>query len=260
MTPCVPKRLLNWLTGGTTRSAPSQHQWLSWVVRHSWDAPSNAGSAAAVPPGPIRQRRDSAVSGGGGGYLTPAMLTDPDGYIPSSTYVLLRAVGQSRRCARPSPGDRWRMSGPHVRPTWTETRRRADGGGHRLRHRASLIMDDAVRTKPAGPPVLRRALSVRAHDLRTLREIASCNPWLSVSPVSSSPPIRRGAADYRTRSRRGGHLRQTGRLPEVVTGCGGWGDRQILSCGRPRWCARNGVRAGRSGAEADRIQHDPLVS
>jgi NAD(P)H-flavin reductase len=53
-------------------------------------------------------------------------------------------------------------------------------------------------------------------------------------------------------------VRQTGRLPEVVTKYGGWGDRQILVCGGPAM-----VRATRDaliakGASPERIQHDPL--
>ena len=72
------------------------------------------------------------------------------------------------------------------------------------------------------------------YDLPTLWQIASNNPWLSVSPVSefgNDPPW---AADYPdVQPPRGLHVRQTGKLPEVVTRYGDWGDRQILICGGP---------------------------
>jgi len=35
-------------------------------------------------------------------------------------------------------------------------------------------------------------------------------------------------------------VRQTGRLPDVVTKYGGWGDRQILICGGQPWSAHEG--------------------
>jgi NAD(P)H-flavin reductase len=79
-------------------------------------------------------------------------------------------------------------------------------------------------------------------------EIASTNPWLSVSPVSEYPADLPWAADYPdVQPPRGLHVRQSGRLPEVVSRYGGWGDRQILICGRPEM-----VRATRAALLAKR--------
>ena len=72
------------------------------------------------------------------------------------------------------------------------------------------------------------------YDLQTLWQIAAHNPWLSVSPVSEYSNDPPWAADYPdVQPPRGLHVRQTGKLPEVVTRYGSWGDRQILICGGP---------------------------
>jgi NAD(P)H-flavin reductase len=98
------------------------------------------------------------------------------------------------------------------------------------------------------------------YDLPTLWHIASHNPWLSVSPVSeynSNPPW---AADYpKVDPPRGLHVRQTGRLPEVVTKYGGWGDRQILISGSPLMIRNTKAALITKGAPPERIQHDPPV-
>jgi NAD(P)H-flavin reductase len=57
---------------------------------------------------------------------------------------------------------------------------------------------------------------------------------------------------------RGLHVRQTGRLPEVVTEYGGWGDRQILICGGPAMVRATKAALIAKGAPRERIQHDPL--
>ncbi len=54
-------------------------------------------------------------------------------------------------------------------------------------------------------------------------------------------------------------MRQTGRLPEVVTGYGNWGDRQILICGGPDMVTATKAALIAKGAPPERIQHDPLA-
>ena len=98
------------------------------------------------------------------------------------------------------------------------------------------------------------------YDLPTLWQIAGCSPWLSVTPVSeyhSDPPWAAGYPD--PAPPRGLHVRQTGRLPEVVSNYGGWSDRQILICGRPEMVVATRVALIANGAIPERIQHDPLV-
>jgi NAD(P)H-flavin reductase len=97
------------------------------------------------------------------------------------------------------------------------------------------------------------------YDLTTLWQIASHNPWLSVTPVSEyigNPPWANDYPDLTPP--RGLHVRRTGRVPDVVSGYGGWSERQILICGGPDM-----VRATKSaliakGAPPQQIQHDPL--
>ena len=70
-----------------------------------------------------------------------------------------------------------------------------------------------------------------------------------------------GSADHPDVSPpRGLHVRQTGRLPEVVSGYGSWCDRQILICGRPEMVLATKVALIAGGTPAERIQHDPLVA
>ena len=98
------------------------------------------------------------------------------------------------------------------------------------------------------------------YDLKTLWEIAATSPWLSVSPVSEYAGDPPWAADYPdVQPPRGLHVRQTGRLPEVVTKYGGWGDRQILICGGPEMVRATREALIAKGAPPERIQHDPLA-
>jgi NAD(P)H-flavin reductase len=97
------------------------------------------------------------------------------------------------------------------------------------------------------------------YDLRTLWEIASTNPWLSVTPVSEFATDPPWAADYPdVQPPRGLHVRQNGLLPAVVTRYGGWGDRQILLCGGPGMVTATKAALIAKGAPPERIQHDPL--
>ena len=99
------------------------------------------------------------------------------------------------------------------------------------------------------------------YDLRSLWQIASQNPWLSVTPVSEYSTDPPWAAEYPdVQPPRGLHVRQTGTLPEVVTRYGSWGDRQILVCGGPEMVEATKAALIAKGAPADRIQHDPLAS
>jgi NAD(P)H-flavin reductase len=53
-------------------------------------------------------------------------------------------------------------------------------------------------------------------------------------------------------------VRQTGRLPDVVTRYGAWGDRQILICGGPDMVRATKAALIAKGAPPQHIQHDPL--
>ena len=195
-------------------------------------------------------------------YLSPAMPSDPNGYVefhvrsvPGGT-VSTAIVGETR------PGDRWRLSSPHG--GLHVDRDAGDvlmvAGSTGLAPLRTLIMDLArFGVNPRVHLFFGARYPCELYDLPTLWEIASTNPWLSVSPVSEYPADPPWAADYPdVQPPRGLHVRQSGRLPEVVSRYGGWGDRQILICGRPEM-----VRATRAAllardASAERIQHVPL--
>jgi NAD(P)H-flavin reductase/hemoglobin-like flavoprotein len=197
-------------------------------------------------------------------YLSPAIPADADGYIEfhirsvPGGMVSTAIVGEAR------PGDRWRLSNPHG-----AMRIDRDGGdvlmvagSTGLAPLRTLIMDlTRFGENPRVHLFFGAKYPCELYDLRTLWEIASTNPWLSVTPVSEpnfDPPW---AADYHdVTPPRGLHVRQKGLLPEGVTRYGNWSDRQILLCGRPEM-----VRATKSallakGAPAERIQHDPLAN
>jgi NAD(P)H-flavin reductase len=98
------------------------------------------------------------------------------------------------------------------------------------------------------------------YDLHTLWQIASQNPWLSVTPVSEFSTNPPWAGDFPVvEPPRGLHVRQTGLLPEVVTRYGSWGDRQILLSGGPAMIAATKAALLARGADVGRIQHDPVT-
>ncbi|WP_396925395.1 FAD-binding oxidoreductase [Mycolicibacterium sp.] len=195
-------------------------------------------------------------------FLSPAMPPDPDGFIEFHVRSVVGGMVSNSIVAETRPGDRWRLSSPHG--AMEVDRDGGDvlmvAGSTGLAPLRALIMDLCrFGENPRVHLFFGARYPCELYDLRTLWEIAASSPWLSVSPVSeysSDPPW---AADYPdVQPPRGLHVRQTGRLPEVVTKYGGWGDRQILICGGPAM-----VRATRDallakGAPAERIQHDPL--
>lgn len=197
-------------------------------------------------------------------YLSPSIPADPAGYVEFHVrsvpggMVSRAIVGEAR------PGDRWRVSNPHGALEVD----RDDGdvlmvaGSTGLAPLRALIMD---LTRFGENPRVHLFFGAKhpceLYDLRTLWEIAATNPWLSMTPVSEfdfDPPW---AAQYPdVTPPRGLHVRQTGRLPEVVTRYGSWGDRQILVCGRPEMVAATKAALIAKGAPAHRIRHDPLAS
>ncbi|OBJ60116.1 FAD-binding oxidoreductase, partial [Mycobacterium sp. 1423905.2] len=161
-------------------------------------------------------------------YLSPAIPADPEGNIEFHVRVVPGGLVSTALVGETRPGDRWRLSSPH-------------GGLHVDRDGGDVLMvAGSTGLAPLRAIVMdlcRYAVNPRVHlffgarygcelyDLRTLWHIAAHNPWLSVSPVSEYNRDPAWAADYPDPSPpRGLHVRQTGRLPEVVTKYGGWGD------------------------------------
>lgn len=196
-------------------------------------------------------------------YFSPSMPSDAQGRIEFHVRAVPGGLVSPAVVTQTRPGDRWRLSSPHG--GMRIDRDGADvlmvAGSTGLAPLRALIMD-----------LMRFGENPRVHlffggrhpcelyDLQTLWEIAGCSPWLSVTPVSESADDPPWAADYPDpEPPRGLHVRQIGRLPEVVTDYGGWGDRQILICGRPEMVMATRAALIANGAPSEHIQHDPLV-
>jgi NAD(P)H-flavin reductase/hemoglobin-like flavoprotein len=196
-------------------------------------------------------------------YLSPAIPADPGGTIEFHVRTVLGGMVSSAVISETRLGHRWRLSAPHG--AMEVDREGGDvlmvAGSTGLAPLRALIVD---MTRFAHNPRVHLFFGARypceLYDLRTLWSIAAHNPWLSVSPVSEynhNPPW---AGDYPdVQPPRGLHVRQTGRLPEVVTKYGAWGDRQILISGNPQMIANTKAALVAKGAPLERIQHDPLV-
>ncbi|CAA0108274.1 Phenol hydroxylase P5 protein [Mycolicibacterium vanbaalenii] len=197
-------------------------------------------------------------------YLSPSIPADPAGYVEfhirsvPGGMVSTAIVGEAR------PGDRWRLSNPHG--AMHVDRDAGDvlmvAGSTGLAPLRALIMD---LTRFGENPRVHLFFGARypceLYDLRTLWEIASTNPWLSVTPVSELETDPPWAADYPDATPpRGLHVRQTGALPDVVTRYGSWSDRQILLCGKPEMVQATKAALIAKGAPAEQIRHDPLAS
>ncbi|BBX66993.1 FAD-binding oxidoreductase [Mycolicibacterium psychrotolerans] len=197
-------------------------------------------------------------------YLSPSIPADPAGYLEFHVRSVPGGMVSTAIVGEARPGDRWRVSNPHGALHVD----RDDGdvlmvaGSTGLAPLRTLIMD---LTRFGENPRVHLFFGAKhpceLYDLRTLWEIASTNPWLSVTPVSEfafNPPWAARYPDVTPP--RGLHVRQTGRLPEVVTRYGNWGDRQILVCGGPAMVAATKAALIAKGAPAERIRHDPLAS
>ena len=197
-------------------------------------------------------------------YLSPAIPADRGGAIEFHIRSVTGGMVSTAIVGETNPGDRWRLSNPHGGMQIAR-----DGGdvlmvagSTGLAPLRTLIMD---LTRYGENPRVHLFFGARypaeLYDLHTLWQIASTNPWLSVTPVSEFKTDPPWAAEYPdVEPPRGLHVRQTGMLPEVVTRYGNWGDRQILICGGPKMVEATKDALIAKGAPAARIQHDPLAS
>ena len=225
------------------------------VVRLQLDHPMpyHAGQYVnvAVPQCPRRWR-----------YLTPAIPPDETGAIEFHVRTVSGGLVSNAVVNETRTGDRWRLSSPHG--ALHVDRDGGDvlmvAGSTGLAPLRSIVMD---LTRWGVNPRVHMFFGARypceLYDLPTLWQIASHNPWLSVTPVSERGGDPAWAADYPdVTPPRGLHLRQTGKLMDIVTKYGNWGDRQILICGGPAMVRATKDALIAKGAPPERIQHDPL--
>jgi NAD(P)H-flavin reductase len=191
------------------------------------------------------------------------MPPDPDGFIEFHVRSVLGGMVSNSIVAETRPGDRWRLSSPHG--AMEVDRDGGDvlmvAGGTGLAPLRTLIMD---LTRKAVNPRVHLFFGARypceLYDLQTLWQVASHNPWLSVTPVSEYNTDPPWAADFPdVQPPRGLHVRQTGSLPAFVTRYVSWSDRQILIFGCPEMVEATKAALLAKGAPAERIQHDPLT-
>ncbi|MET0450453.1 MAG: FAD-binding oxidoreductase [Mycobacterium sp.] len=197
-------------------------------------------------------------------YLSPAIPADRSGAIEFHVRSVAGGMVSPAIVGETNVGDRWRLSNPHG--AMEVDRSGGDvlmvAGGTGLAPLRSIIMD---LSRWADNPRVHLFFGARypcdLYDLRTLWQVAATNPWLSVTPVSEYSTNPPWAGDYPdVEPPRGLHVRQTGTLPEVVTRYGSWSDRQILVCGGPKMVEATMSALVAKGADAQRIQHDPLAS
>jgi NAD(P)H-flavin reductase/hemoglobin-like flavoprotein len=261
---------LNLITGVMSGAADAEHGpawWDGTVIQHSrvsrdlavvrlqldHPMPYHAGQYVnvAVPQCPRRWR-----------YLTPAIPPHDTGAVEFHVRAVSGGLVSNAIVNETGPGDRWRLSSPHG--ALQVDRDGGDvllvAGSTGLAPLRSIVMDLA---RWAENPRVHLFFGGRypceLYDLPTLWQIASNNPWLSVTPVSERGGDPDWAADYPdVTPPRGLHVRQTGKLMDVVTRYGGWGDRQILICGGPQMVRATKEALIAKGAPPERIQHDPL--
>jgi NAD(P)H-flavin reductase/hemoglobin-like flavoprotein len=197
-------------------------------------------------------------------YLSPSIPAERSGAIEFHVRSVSGGMVSTAIVGETKPGDRWRLSNPHG--AMHVDRNGGDvlmvAGGTGLAPLRSIIMDlSRFGVNPRVHLFFGARYPCDLYDLRTLWQVASTNPWLSVTPVSEYSTNPPWVADYPdVEPPRGLHVRQTGTLPEVVTRYGSWGDRQILVCGGPQMVAATKAALIAKGANAHSIQHDPLVS
>jgi NAD(P)H-flavin reductase/hemoglobin-like flavoprotein len=261
---------LNLITGVMSGAAEAEHGPAWWdgtvvehlrvsrdlaVVRLQLDNPMpyHAGQYVnvAVPQCPRRWR-----------YLTPAIPPDETGAVEFHVRAVSGGLVSNAIVNETQSGERWRLSSPHG--ALQVDRDGGDvlmvAGSTGLAPLRSIVMDLARwGDNPRVHLFFGGRYPCELYDLPTLWQIASNNPWLSVTPVSELKGDPAWAADYPdVTPPRGLHLRQTGKLMDVVTRYGNWGDRQILICGGPEMVRTTRDTLIAKGAPPERIQHDPL--
>ena len=196
--------------------------------------------------------------------LSPAIPADRSGAVEFHVRSVAGGMVSTAIVGETQPGDRWRLSNPHggmhVDRDGEDVLMVAGSTG--LAPLRSIIMDlSRFGVNPRVHLFFGARYPCDLYDLQTLWQIASTSPWLSVTPVSEYSTNPPWAGDYPSVDPpRGLHVRQTGLLPDVVTRYGSWGDRQILVCGGPTMVESTKAALIAKGAQAQRIQHDPLVS
>lgn len=97
------------------------------------------------------------------------------------------------------------------------------------------------------------------YDLRTLWDVASTSPWLTVTPVveNEKDPWWVSPTEWCT-APRGLNVTEHGTLEEVLPRYGAWTDRQILIAGPPAWIPTMRDALVRNGTPPQNILYNAL--
>jgi NAD(P)H-flavin reductase/hemoglobin-like flavoprotein len=197
-------------------------------------------------------------------YLSPSIPADRGGDVEFHVRSVPGGMVSTAIVNETRVGDRWRLASPHGS---LHVDREGDdilmvAGSSGLAPLRTIVMDlSRFAENPRVHVFFGGRYPCDLYDLHVLWQIASTNPWLSVTPVSEFATDPPWAADHPVEMPpRGLHVRQTGVLADVVTRYGSWGDRQILISGGPEMIATTKAALVAKGADPQRIQHDPLFT
>ncbi|MFE4975595.1 globin domain-containing protein [Kitasatospora sp. NPDC056651] len=176
----------------------------------------------------------------------------PDGLLVFHVKAVPAGWVSNALVHRAAPGDVLRL-GPAAGSMTVDHAAGADllclGGGTGVAPVRALVEEAAAYGTPGRRVEVfygaRRAEEL--YELDGLRELAGCNPWLTVRPVVS---VGGPAGGLLT----GGLL--TGELPEVVGRFGPWAGREAVLSGPPAMVRRGVGVLLRAGVAAERIRHD----
>ncbi|NIH86547.1 globin domain-containing protein [Amycolatopsis granulosa] len=182
-------------------------------------------------------------------YLSPANAPRPDGSVEFHIRAVEGGWVSRAIVSHTQPGDVWRF-GPPVGTLGVDRDSGRDvlmvAGGTGVAPMQSML-DDL--SQWGENPKVHLFYGGRTWEdlyaLEMLRMIASCNPWLTVTPVVESGPRPVGGEE--------------GTLADAVTRYGAWPGRDVLVAGSPAMIRATVSRMLVAGTALDQIRYDPFT-
>ncbi|MEZ2122650.1 MULTISPECIES: monooxygenase [unclassified Corynebacterium] len=193
-------------------------------------------------------------------HLSPAIPANEFGQLEFHVFAERNDI-TGRFLASPHPGDRWRIGSPlGVMSVDGERDVLMVAHSTGLASLRAILLDLLMRGTGCRVHLFFGADSPgELYDLRGLWQLAASAPWLSVTPVVTrdEDPWWVRPTEHCT-APRGLHLRQTGRLSEVVSGYGTWEDRDVLIAGPGTIVSEIADAMRAAGTPPENIRHDPV--
>lgn len=213
----------------------------------------------SIPTNPARQI-EFHIRAVPGGVLSPSLVSM---VAPGDRWVLSTPLGELEIARNPAPVPP-PVPGKPAPPRPTVRGDHQDvliiAGGTGIAPIRSLLLD---LSRHADNPRVHLFYGAKypgeLYDLPALISMSTHSPWLTIQPVAEEREDpwwldTSGAAPIPQTL----HRFTYGRLDEVVTAYGGWGDRQIILSGPPGMLAATKKALIARGAPEGAIQHDPL--